>query len=138
MDDSICLISKETIEHKITLNLCNHSFDYYYLFHEILQQKKRHIDYFKCPYCRMEYHGTIPYYEIEEIEKNTLVNYNQKTLLPILKCSICSENAHLFKNGAYCINHYINSIKPRCNFICKNGNKCNNYVVKQDKCRKHS
>ena len=38
---NICLISKEPIENKITLNKCNHSFEYYYLYQEIIQQKKR-------------------------------------------------------------------------------------------------
>ena len=35
-----CLISKEPIEHKITLP-CNHSFEYVYLYYELLEQKKK-------------------------------------------------------------------------------------------------
>jgi hypothetical protein len=133
-----CLISKEPIEHKITLNQCNHSFEYYYLYQEIIQQKKRHIEYFKCPYCRMAYHGTIPYYEMDDIEKINPVNYHHKTLLPIYKCEKCDDNAHFYKSGKYCIRHYPSSIKTRCTSLCKNGNKCCNYAVLGDKCNKHS
>jgi len=35
----LCLISKETMEHEIKLP-CNHSFEYIYLYHEIIEQKK--------------------------------------------------------------------------------------------------
>lgn len=137
-NENNCLISKETIIHKITLNKCNHSFEYYYLFQEIIQQKKRHLEYFKCPYCRMIYHGTIPYYEMDDIEKINWVNYNHKTLLPILKCINCEEAAHCYKNGIYCIRHYPSYLKTRCSSLCKNGNKCYNYAVCGDKCKKHT
>jgi hypothetical protein len=137
VETNICLISKEPIENKITLNQCNHSFEYYYLYQEIIQQVKRHVDYFKCPYCRMVYHGTIPFYELNDIEKITMVNYNHKNLLPILKCCQCGDNAHCYKNGNFCIKHYPSSIKTRCTSLCKNGNKCMNYAVVGDKCNKH-
>ena len=131
-----CLISKEQIEHKITLT-CKHSFEYFYLFQEIIQQKKRHPDYFKCPYCRVIYNGTIPYYEIEDVEKMSWINYNHKTLLPILKCVTCGDGAHSYKTGIYCINHYQTTAKPRCTSLYKNKNKCSNYAIHGDKCNKH-
>ena len=68
LENEICLISKEPIVEKITLP-CKHSFEYYYLYEEIKQQKQRHKSYFKCPYCRTKFNGTIPYYEIDDIEK---------------------------------------------------------------------
>ena len=135
---NICLISKEPIENNITLNLCNHSFDYYYLYQEIIQQKKRHPDYFRCPYCRMTYTGTIPYYEIDEVEKINNVNHNPKSLLPILKCELCDSSANHYKHGVFCHYHYQKTIRMKCSSICKNGNKCNHYAVLGDVCKKHS
>ena len=35
-----CLISKEPIEHKITLP-CNHSFEYVYLYYDLIELKKK-------------------------------------------------------------------------------------------------
>ena len=67
----LCLISKEPIEHLITLP-CNHSFDYIYLYYEIIEQKKILSKGFKCPYCRMYYDNNIPYYEINEVEKKQI------------------------------------------------------------------
>ena len=37
--ENVCLISKEKIKNKITLN-CNHNFEYLYLYKEILQSTK--------------------------------------------------------------------------------------------------
>jgi hypothetical protein len=136
-NNNICLISKELIEHKITLN-CNHSFDYYYLYQEIIQQKKRHSDYFKCPYCREMYEGTIPYYEIDDVEQISNVNYNTHTL-NIHKCSWnnCSCPAHFYKTGYYCRSHYNLSNKKRCSAFCKNDNPCKHYALENGLCKKH-
>ena len=70
-----CLISKEPIEHKITLP-CNHSFEYVYLYYELLEQKKKKMKGFNCPYCRENYDMNIPYYELNEVEKINHLNYN--------------------------------------------------------------
>ncbi len=71
----LCLISKETMEHEIKLP-CNHSFEYIYLYHEIIEQKKTSTKGFNCPYCRAFYEHSIPYYELEGIEKKTKINYH--------------------------------------------------------------
>ena len=55
-----CLISKEPITNHICLP-CNHSYEYEYLYEEIKQQKSRHKQYFKCPYCRTKYNGCLLY-----------------------------------------------------------------------------
>jgi hypothetical protein len=123
----ICLISKEIITNKITLP-CKHSYDYEYLFEEIKQQKLRHKNYFKCPYCRNIYHSCIPYYELENIDK--LKNINMGTILPIVDCSFnnCKFPANKFKNGNFCWKHYSKSmiVIELCSAICLNGNSCKN------------
>ena len=137
-ENQICLISKEIIENKITIP-CLHSFEYLYLYNEIQQQIKRHKNYFKCPYCRFQYNkSSIPYYEIDEVEKINNINFNDNTLLDILKCH-CGKPAHHFKIGNYCKKHYIIMNKPRCEYICKNNNKCK--LVAQEGtmyCKRHN
>tara|TARA_B100001063_G_C16501901_1_gene422496 strand:+ start:83 stop:502 length:420 start_codon:yes stop_codon:yes gene_type:complete len=133
-----CLISKDEIEHKITLP-CNHSFDYIYLYYEIIEQNKNkrlNTPGFNCPYCRQKYNKNIPYYEIENVSKIKHINYKQSITLPILLCSKCDNIGHSFNHGIFCIKHSV--FKERCNCICKNGKKCNNYAVIKDKCKKHS
>ena len=135
-----CLISKEPIEHKITLP-CQHSFDYFYLYHEVIEQKNRHSDYFKCPYCRAIYYSTLPYYEIEEIKKITHVNYNNKLLLPMFHCTWkdCHLFGNVYKNGHFCKKHYPLSIKQRCIHVCKNGKPCPYHaLLYTDSCKRHT
>ena len=138
-NNELCLISKEPIEHKITLE-CNHSFEYYYLYEEIKQQKQRHRIYFKCPYCRNKYNGTIPYYEIEGVDKINYINYTNKTLLPLLKC--CKDNCNLYANkyinGCLCIKHKKASEIVTCTAICKNGKQCSKKQIINGVCNVHN
>jgi len=136
------LISKEPIVHNITLG-CNHSFEYEYLYYEIIEQKKRHSSYFKCPYCRSLYFLNIPYYEINNIEKIPHINYNPKRTLPILRCqwviknSPCNKPAFKYNNGNYCCFHEIKSNEEKCKAICLNGKKCSSNSKKDGYCGKH-
>jgi hypothetical protein len=135
-----CLISREPIVHKITLP-CQHSFEYLYLYQEVIEQKNRHIEYFKCPYCRSIYYSTLPYYEIEEVKKIIHVNYNNKLLLPMFHCQWkeCNLFGNVYKNGHYCKKHYPLSIKQRCLSMCKNGNVCpNNALPYTECCKRHT
>jgi hypothetical protein len=135
-----CLISKEPILHKITLP-CQHSFDYMYLYQEVIEQKNRHTEYFKCPYCRAIYYSTLPYYDIEDVKKIVHVNYNNKLLLPMFPCQWkeCNLFGNVYKNGHYCKKHYPLSIKQRCVSTCKNGNLCqNNALPHAEHCKRHS
>lgn len=122
-----CLISKEPITNEICLP-CKHSYEYEYLYEEIKQQKNRHKNYFKCPYCRTIYHSCIPYYELENISK--LKNINIGSILHIFDCSNinCKFPANKFKNGMFCWKHYSKSmiIVELCNATCLNGNSCKN------------
>lgn len=130
----LCLISKEPIEHLIKLP-CNHSFDYIYLYYEIIEQKKIIHKGFKCPYCRTHYDNTIPYYEIDEVDKKPNINYKQCKTLAILNCSICNEAANQYKHGIYCMDH--SKIKKKCEGICKNGKKCSKNASLQSFCKIH-
>lgn len=135
-----CLISKEPIVHKISLP-CHHSFDYSYLYLEVIEQKNRHIEYFKCPYCRAMYYSTLPYYEIEDVKKIVHVNYNNKQLLPLFPCSWkeCTLFGNVYKNGHFCKKHYPLSIKKRCGTLCLNGEPCKNHALPEsDHCKRHT
>lgn len=124
----ICLISKEQIVNDITLP-CNHSYEYEYLYEEIKQQKNRHKNYFKCPYCRSVYNSCIPYYELENIDKLKNINYGTN-VIHILDCSFnqCKISANKFKIGHFCWKHYNKKITTVeiCSATCGNGNPCKN------------
>ena len=124
----ICLITKEPINNKITLP-CKHSFDYYYLYLEIIEQKKTKKN-FNCPYCRYIYNFTLPFYEIDNVEKIHNINYNQTKTLPIFNCEKCNKPGHKFKNGVYCIKDNKDTHLEFCQATCKNGNKCKNKTYK--------
>jgi hypothetical protein len=134
----ICLISKEPIQHNITLP-CNHSYDYIYLYEEIKVQKQRHKTYFKCPYCRQQYYGTIPYYEIEDVDKLSNINNNHRNLLNIHKCSHinCTKPANKYKIGMYCNKHLKNNNIKHCIAVCKNGSPCKNSIKVGTMCNVH-
>ena len=136
-DIETCLISKEKIENKITLP-CQHSYEYYYLYSEIVEQKNRHADYFKCPYCRTKYYSNIPFYEMDEIRQINIVNYH-KNVLPIIKCTWkgCLFFGHRYKCGDYCKKHYMAANKKKCEVICKNGSPCKNAAINGTTCNKH-
>uniref|UniRef100_A0A6C0ESA6 Uncharacterized protein n=1 Tax=viral metagenome TaxID=1070528 RepID=A0A6C0ESA6_9ZZZZ len=123
-----CLISKEDIQNNITLP-CNHSYEYTYLYEEIKQQKIRHKNYFKCPYCRHLYNNCIPYYELELIDKIKNINMGNN-ILNVYKCDIanCSVPANHFKTGIFCWKHYIKSniVVELCTATCLNGKTCKN------------
>ena len=137
MNNTECLISKEPIINNITLP-CNHSYEYIYLYEEIKQQKNRHKTYFKCPYCRAMYYGTIPYYDIDEVEKIYAVNGNTKTTMPLLKCEwgACNFPGNKFKHGTFCWKH-MKPTEVKCSGVCKNGSQCKNKCVENGLCKIH-
>ena len=133
-----CLISKEPIEHIITLP-CNHSYDYIYLYEEIKVQKQRHKTYFKCPYCRHQYFGTIPYYEIDDVDQISHINHNHRNVLNLHKCTHvdCIKSANKYKTGFYCNKHVnIQNIR-HCTALCNNGNTCKNKIKTNELCNVH-
>ena len=132
-----CLISKESIVYNITLP-CEHSYEYIYLYYEILEQQKSHKG-FKCPYCRKHYDANIPYYELDEVDKIVNMNYKQCKTLRLFKCSKCNLSGHKFNHGIFCIPHSKINTKPKCIGICKSGLTCKNaYVTDYSYCKKHN
>lgn len=118
-----CLISRDKMEHPIVLP-CNHSFEYMCLYLEIIEQKKikKRSYVFECPYCRTKYNNTLPYYEIDGIDKHVDINYKQKLTLPLMQCQTCNKEAgHKFKQGIFCLAH---ANITTCQATCKNGIKC--------------
>ena len=155
---NVCLISKENIQNKITLN-CNHSFEYMYLYYEIIQSSSyQYKKFFECPYCRTGHKYFIPYNNNIPNLKNDNINRIFKN--DILKCTnimksgknkgqCCNKMAHYFNNIPLCITHYNinknknnknikeNIIKEQCSKILKNGNQCKNKMCKDNLCKLH-
>ena len=106
-----------------------------------IEQKNRHAEYFKCPYCRTMYYATLPYFEIDDVKKIIQVNYNNKLLLPLFPCGWkdCTFFGNVYKNGNYCKKHYPLSMKKRCVSICLNGQPCkNNSIEDTCHCKRHT
>jgi hypothetical protein len=85
------------------------------------------------------YHSSIPYYELDTIEK--LKNINMGPILHLLDCSYnnCKNPANKFKNGNFCWKHYSKSIitVELCKAICLNGNPCKNKKKCENYCNIH-
>ena len=149
IEENKCLISQQKIDDFNIVKLpCGHIFDYINLYNEIKYQKlhdytniKKYYG-FNCPYCRKIYNKTLPYYEIDEVEKIPTINYNKNisNILELHTCkwefktgkskgNLCGKTCNKYKCGSYCENHlklYINRNnrnKPnnRCRAILKSG-----------------
>jgi hypothetical protein len=102
--NDICLISGENInDTSITLD-CNHKFNYYYIYKDIVAQKNNFkknkyakaikINQIRCPYCRNVQNTILPYKPIEHCtEKIYGVNYPKKY------CMKNSQCPYIFKKG---------------------------------------
>ena len=153
--DNLCLISRQSIVHPITLK-CGHIFDYFNVFRELRANMKRPgiQSGFKCPYCRTNFYNFIPYYEIEDMDN--YINYKSKYgsfKNDILQCNYvfksgkrkgqcCGASAHKFKVGTYCFSHKTrveknldnakttidNTKVIKCGHLCKNGKPCSRRV----------
>jgi len=100
----ICLISGEKIDDtSITLE-CNHKFNYYYIYKDIVAQKNNvkknkyakeiKIYQIKCPYCRNIQNTILPYRQIDYCnEKIYGVNYPKKY------CMKNSQCLYIFRRG---------------------------------------
>ena len=104
VESDICLISGEKIDDtSITLD-CNHKFNYYYIYKDIVAQKNNvkqnkyakeiKIYQIKCPYCRNIQNTILPYRQIDYCnEKIYGVNYPKKY------CMKNSQCVYIFKRG---------------------------------------
>tara|TARA_X000000950_G_C13921048_1_gene663371 strand:+ start:16321 stop:16833 length:513 start_codon:yes stop_codon:yes gene_type:complete len=144
--DTVCLISKDTLEENCITLSCGHSFNYVPLYNEIIFQKryvnnleinKLLYNQIKCPYCREISNKLIPYQERDGVYKLYGVNSPDKYAMPIYKCEwvyksgkkkgrVCNSVAGLYNHGCYCSKHLDTS--HQCCKILKNGNQCKNKV----------
>jgi hypothetical protein len=112
-----CLISNLPLDETCITLECNHKFNYYYIFNEILTSKKicnymtkkLNTNQIKCPYCRTIYNYVLPIsLDIEGTHKHIGVNYPTHSVLNI-KCKEynCEENnVFVTPLGYYCKTHY--------------------------------
>ena len=69
VDKKICYITNEELNRTSVLLPCNHSFNYYPLYQEIIKQKcsirnrlnHLSLEMIECPYCRQVHNGILPY-----------------------------------------------------------------------------
>lgn len=125
-----CLISNLPLDiTSITLQ-CNHKFNYYYIYNDILNQKKNHNPYgneklstdtILCPYCRKRTSYLLPpVLDIKNIKSVYMVN-SPKMLCLKLKCNIDNYNkedilceiepckddlCYVTPYGNFCLMHY--------------------------------
>ena len=138
-----CLISGDPLKiNHITLN-CNHKFNYFDLYNEVLKQKTKtnyleiinlKINEIKCPYCRHITPNLLPYLDLEGVEMVKGVNCPSKFCLSLFKCDYkfksgkrkncsCGKDAWKFDNGWYCNNH----------LAIVNGNSQNKIEIEDEK-----
>ena len=96
-----CLISREELEEEHIVLDCNHKFNYFPLYNEIINQKKTQrfnhleidrlsIGQIKCPYCRNIQNGILPFFPFNKdnrIKKIFGVNSPEKYIVKKNKCS---------------------------------------------------
>lgn len=122
--DAHCLLSKEPL-HDIHIVLpCNHSFNYFPLYKDVIMQKKKDnsnnyyyyyysniaTNQIKCPYCRTIHNNLLPFIAFENVEKISGVNHPPKHCMPAVHCSTCKTNAIIKipypSESCYCKKHY--------------------------------
>ena len=77
VNDNICLISNLPLTNGFITLPCNHSFNYYFIFNDVLKQKKSNYldiiklkyNQIKCPYCRVIHNNVLPFYKINDTKK---------------------------------------------------------------------
>ena len=153
-NDDICLISQTKLQPGFITLVCGHTFNYYYLYQELKNQKiytnkyetQRLKSYqLKCPYCRNIQNKILPFYKdkLDEFPKLYGVNSPSKYCMYTSKCS------YIFKSGmrkgmvcstpcneTMCNRHKNIIIKDKCEATIKSGIRKNQRClnnVKHDK-----
>jgi hypothetical protein len=140
-NNNLCLISYEKLtDNSITL-YCKHSFNYFPLYQDIINQKKNFNKYFdinklkineiKCPYCRITSDKLIPYIPYKNVKKISGVNYPENLCMKNkYSCSwlfkngknkgcLCNINSYILDGNNYCYKHH-NTYKNNINKIQHN------------------
>lgn len=118
-EENVCLISGEKIDENYIKLDCGHCFNYNCLFNELVNQRKANRletqkttnTQIKCPYCRHNHKGILPWYY--GYKKIKYVNWSKNNVKITIKCQaalksgkrkgeICGCSA---KYGNYCGKH---------------------------------
>jgi len=140
-NDTTCLISNLPLDKtSITLN-CNHKFNYYYIFNEILNSKKNYnsmatklnTNQIKCPYCRTIYNNVLPLsLDIDGTHRQLGVNLPCHYALK-LNCifdNCISTDVFVTPIGYYCKQHYKKLKMSNKKKSCSTENKAPNQPIK--------
>ena len=135
--NNICLITYEKLTENSIMLECNHNFNYFPLYQEIINQKKNFNKYFdinklkineiKCPYCRNINNKLLPYIPYKNVKKISGVNYpenlcmkNKHTCSWVFKSGknkgiSCNANSYILEGKNYCFTHHnkINKTKEK-------------------------
>jgi hypothetical protein len=152
-DVPLCMITKQPIQHKMTLK-CGHSFEYSALYQNYIQNQKK-FKYHYCPYCRQWFPLFIPFNELAlPFTPKSYTMFSNKYLTcqyvyksGIKKGCVCTRSAHIFKNGTFCTQHR-NRKEPKkkrdvtvnlCKQTLKNGKPCTCKVCDEESglCKRH-
>lgn len=151
-DVPLCMITKQLIQHKMTLK-CGHSFEYSALYQNYAQNQKK-FKYHYCPYCRQWFPLFIPFHEeaLSFTPKSyTMFSNNYLTCQYVYKSGIkkgcvCARSAHVFKSGIYCTQHRNKKevenrdvVVHLCKQTLKNGKPCSCKVYDEESglCKRH-
>lgn len=108
-----CLISKEKLNDNFITLPCNHSFNYFPLYKEVILQKtipnsletaRLSPHQIRCPYCRTIVNKLLPYIPLNNVEKIINVNYPLNKCMKHLDCPKKLKNGHLCSKIGYKIN----------------------------------
>ena len=123
LDKKICYITNDELDDTSISLPCNHSFNYYPLYQEIVKQKcsiRNKLNHLllreiECPYCRQVHNGILPYKKIPGVRKIKSVNSPKEWCLNINKCKECNK---------LCVDDYCSNeckkINNQCHCIIKN------------------
>jgi hypothetical protein len=141
-EENVCLLTNLPLdENKITLP-CNHSFNFFPLYKEVVNQKtgsfvgleinRLHFNQIKCPYCRQKVNHLLPHIRLnDQMKYINGVNMPEKICMEFKECSYifkagknkgnyCSKTAFHSPNGCYCNIHQkiASNKKQKTDSIC--------------------
>ena len=118
-EDQQCLISGEKLTQNYVKLDCGHCFNYDCLFNELKNQRKGNRletqktanTQIKCPYCRHNHKGILPWYN--GYKKLKYVNWSSSNVKILVKCKAILKSGKrkgkkcecIVKNGNYCGRH---------------------------------
>ena len=128
-DENICLLSNMPLDKNCIKLPCNHTFNFYALYKEVINQKtytpsshlntdRLYIHQIKCPYCRQKCDYLLPHVKIND-NVNFIIGVNspEKYSMSYHKCEYimksgknknnkCSKSAFYIDDNCYCNKHH--------------------------------